>query len=345
MQEEPYIDPYTEGHPHERPPYERRALYTVIALVVAFVVFGSLISWFFFAPADYDGAEEERPADYAEAPGNPYDEGSGRSGVYNFFYEMFGGIEDGLDESPHNLNNIEQIDDFNIDTDEVMPSKRGEVSAPLSVKNFSKKQAKALQELQHEQSAQAKSSEEYRHSFSVIEGSSVFSSEGQKSGTLYDILINKETGAARAIVVNDEDAAYARDLKAIGFNEVVQQDSDGDVALSMTDSQFKDGQPFEYTADDKGNYISLRLLHSGQLLDYEGKVAGEIDAVIYENAEVQNIYFTLRPTLAQYGPSKLFIPFDEANIVRNQDGYDIQLTKEQTERLARTLFSGAKSAQ
>ena len=261
-------------------------------------------------------------------PGNRYEEGSGRGAVYDFFYKMFGGIDDGLEDSSHNLKRVDHIDDLNINNDEIDYGP----SPELAVEKYAERQAARVAVSQ---------GDEYRHSVLDVVGSEVFSRRGEMAGNIHDILVHKETGKARAIVVNEDDSRYERDLTALSFKRVQRQQDDGDVLVTVTEEKIEDAPDFTYSSLEDTNYISLRHLRDGQLLDYEGKVAGQIDAVIYQNAEAQNIFFTLRPVLAQHGISKFQMSFEDINIIESPDGLDIKLTKEQTEKLAETMFENS----
>ncbi len=85
--------------------------------------------------------------------------------------------------------------------------------------------------------------------------------------------------------------------------------------------------------------VSLRHLRDGQVLDYQGKVAGEVEAIIYQNAEAQDIYFKLKPRLVGESQAKLYgLPLEAFDLTTNRDGYDIKLSKEQTASLAEVLY-------
>jgi sporulation protein YlmC with PRC-barrel domain len=176
------------------------------------------------------------------------------------------------------------------------------------------------------------------HSLRDVVTSEVFDRKGTKTGRVHDIVIDKRTGEASAIIVNETGISYQKKLKEVSFKEVVKQAPEGEVTLSATTDELSEENEFIYTELDP-NTISLRLLRSAQILDDQGKVAGEVDAVIYENAEAQAIYFTVIPTLAKAKETKPFrLPYEAVNIVKNADGYDVQLNKEQTEAVAKTLF-------
>jgi len=330
---DPRIDPNNAnvvGASELRQPYTRRAMNAILGFAFALVVFGAIVGWFFFSPSNDNedtapsNQQTQQLAVNSQMPGNDYSEGSGRSAVYNFFYKMFGGIEDGLEDSPHNLKNVEHVQNAGLG-----PLQTKGDSPTITLDRIAERRAAYIN---------AQNQDEYRHSVRDVVGSEVYGVNGEKAGSIFDILVNKETGQARAIIVNDDDARYERDLTAIGFKNVIKQQSDGDVSVTMAEEKVEDKPDYNYSSIEDTNYVSLRNLYDGQLIDFEGNVTGQIDAVIYENAEAQNVYFTLRATLAQALGARTFaLPFDEVNIIESADGYDIKLTKEQTLALAQHL--------
>lgn len=193
--------------------------------------------------------------------------------------------------------------------------------------------------LEEQAQAIANSEPQYENSVREIINSKVLTPNGEKVGKVHDILINKETGEAKAIIINDKDNGYySNELKKLSFNKVINQSSDGQVLTSLTDDQFDDKSPFQYkTQNDQ--YISLRNLKDAQILDDKGNVAGKMIAVIHQNAETQGLYFSLSPTLAPDKEDRRFgLPFEAVNLIKNNDGYDIKLTKKQTENIAKHLF-------
>ncbi len=332
----------------EKNSFPRITLRKSLWLGFAAILIGSFLAWFFFKPSPEGPPRKTQVTKAPQLPGNPYEEGTGRSGVYDFFYKVFGGIEDGLDDNPHNLSNVERLDDQNIDPDTLVKDPGTSTSPPVGVQgNKGIDAALALKEkLRHYETengvpgaaGKTQKAAEYRHSLYDVFGSRVFDRNGNGAGSVYDILVNKKTGKARAIIIREDESRYARDLSAVDFRNVWKQEEGGEAMVKLTEEQIEQDPEFNYADLNKDDYISLRHLQGGQLLDMDGKVAGDIDAVIYQNAEAQNIYFTLRPVLAQYGISKFQIPFDKVKIVESPDGADIQLSKKQTEELARLLF-------
>jgi len=263
-------------------PYARRSISAIIGIVVALFAVGAFVGWFFFSPIT-DEQEIVRTNNYeanvaVQMPGNSYEQGTGRSAVYNFFYKMFGGIEDGLEDNPHNLENVEHINQLNINTDTLFSDN---VSPHLALNRYYDRFENI--------------DDGYRHSIYDVVGSDVIGRKGEKAGEVHDILINKETGEARAVIVDQNaDTYYDRDLARLNFKNIYTQQPDGDVRATITEDTLEDKKEFIYmNMDDR--FISLRHLRSGQILDFEGNVAGEVDAIIYRNAEAQRIFFALKP--------------------------------------------------
>lgn len=179
----------------------------------------------------------------------------------------------------------------------------------------------------------------YRFSVQDILGSEVLGREGEIAGSVHDILVNRETGAAKAIIVNDEGAYYDRDLNVLTFEYVLKQEADGDTLVTVTEDVLDLAPEFYYEVIKDDIHVSLRHLRDGQILDHNGNVAGHIDAVIYRNAEAQRVFFTLKPSMVPANRSANYaLPFEGVHIFENPDGYDIRLSETQTEALAHMLY-------
>lgn len=185
----------------------------------------------------------------------------------------------------------------------------------------------------------ANMSQGQRYSVASVIGQKVQDSDRMDVGTIDDIIISKETGDAQAIVVNSEGQGYANSLKELRFDDVRKQTPSGAVYLNVTNDEFTSNPEFSYEEQPE-QYISLRDLHDGQVLDVDGNVAGEVRTVLYSNAEAQKIYFELKPSLSPtQQPMEFGIPFESVDVIKNEDGYDIKLSKAQTEALAERLFA------
>lgn len=313
--------------------YAWRTVSTVFVFVFALLVVGAFVGWYFYAPEIEErnaiAVDSEQVVDEPElpqAPGNEYAESTGRSRVYNFFYRMFGGIEDGLEENPHNLQNIEHIDQLNIDVDDHFS---GGAEGILAVNQYFYRLEQRAENVD----------DNYRHSAFDVVGSKVVGIKGDKAGEVHDILIEKETGKALSVIIDEDGQAYERDLALLRFKRVDVQQPDGDIRMTITEDTLEDKSAFNYGKIDAAKFISLRALRNGQIIDVDGNIVGQIDAVIYQNAEAQQVYFELRPAIAAQTSEDIYgLPYNAINVVKSADGYDIKLSKKQTEALATTVF-------
>lgn len=179
----------------------------------------------------------------------------------------------------------------------------------------------------------------YQNSFYNVMDSAVDDVNGEKIGELSDIVINKDTGDATAIIMDREDSLYQSDLDAISFEEIRYKDDNGDFVTTVTEKDITNRQDFDYTMLGD-QHVSLKNLESGQVFDDKGKYVGEIDALIYRDAEVNNIYFSLKPSLTPRNREMTIkYPFDDLNIIESPDGYDVHLSTEETRQLAELLLA------
>lgn len=178
-----------------------------------------------------------------------------------------------------------------------------------------------------------------KYSLDRIMSGEVTDAEGRRAGKVHDILIHKETGKATAIIVRKDGSYYDRDLSVLTFGHVKKQAEDGDVEMTVTKDSIEEQNAFTYNDLNQDAYISLKDLKDGQILDYEGNVVGSINTILYQNAEATKIYFTLAANMQQPARPKTFaLSYDNIEIVRNPDGFDIQLSKDQTEALAEDIY-------
>lgn len=175
------------------------------------------------------------------------------------------------------------------------------------------------------------------HSLNDILDSEVIGQDGIKAGNVHDILVNRSTGMAQAIIMREDESLYGQDLAAFQFNRVQKQQENGNVYLTVPGDTAQGA--FTYANIKNTDYISLRTLIDGQLLDYEGSVVGRIRDITYENAAAQLVYFQLAEHMVPAGKADLFsFPFNRLTVINSPDGYDIQMTRAQTQVLADYLY-------
>lgn len=312
---DPHNAPVLESDHHA--PFARRSVNAVFGIVLAIGLVGGFLFWyygFFSGEKIIRGPETnipEKKVVYIDKPENPYPEGTHKNTVYGFFYSLMGGAAHGVEDSPLNLPG---------DPDE--------------------RTIEALNTLEEHAHRLANIDDNYSQSIRDVVGSEVVGRKGDKAGNIHDIVVHKETGEAQAIIVDEAGNSYNRELAALSYDRVLKQDKDGNVLMTVTDNKFEKNREFAYSKMDDTKYVSLRHLRDGQLLDDQGEVAGQVNAIIYQNAEAQKIYFTIKPSLT---PTKKLLefglPFEDVKIIQNPDGYDVQMTKEQTESLAEALYN------
>lgn len=170
---------------------------------------------------------------------------------------------------------------------------------------------------------------------------SIKGEDGQAVGWIHDILVDPETGSAAKIIytrpeVEDETNP---DLASVDYRHVLVQEQDGDIQLSIDETLLKDDYKFQYTPDIFKQYISLKYLRHGNVIDSFDETVGRIMAVIYRDNKIENIFVALSENLAS-GQDRLFnVPFEASQIVQDQDGFDLHLTARQTESIADQLYA------
>lgn len=175
------------------------------------------------------------------------------------------------------------------------------------------------------------------HALADVLDRDVIGQDGVKAGNVHDILVRRGSGVAQAIIMREDESLYGQDLAALRFNSIQKQQEDGEVYLTVP-ADAAQGR-FSYANIKNSDYISLRTLIDGQLLDYEGSVVGRIRDITYENAAAQQVYIQLDDHMVPTGKVGLFnVPFAELDIVDGRDGYDIKLTRAQTQSLAAYLY-------
>ena len=75
------------------------------------------------------------------------------------------------------------------------------------------------------------------------------------------------------------------------------------------------------------------------VVDDQGIKAGEVISADYQGDEIQEINFTVLPSLHQREEQVTFsLPYDSARFFETENGYEIRLTTEQTKELAQALY-------
>ena len=142
-----------------------------------------------------------------------------------------------------------------------------------------------------------------------------------------------------AILVDTNNRYYGSPLRALSYEEVLSQNKEGDIKTITSKDNLESRAAFDYQNLNDGQYVSLKLLQDGQILDFENRVVGSVEAIEYKDAKAQNVYIRLDPNYVPKGKEDVYrIPFNDLASVKGKAGYNMKLSETQTRDLAEYLF-------
>lgn len=177
----------------------------------------------------------------------------------------------------------------------------------------------------------------YSHSIFDIIGLQVKTSEGQKLGTIEDILVHRWSRQAEALILKDRGGFVLKNLGLFHLHENMKKAVNKKDVITL-DGDLKNLADHSRKAEEE-DWISLNRLRNGDIIDFEGHFVGKVKAVVYGNDEVQGLYFDLCSTLKQLEDKPLYIPFNVLQFIEHAGKLNVMLTKEQTYSLARCLLT------
>lgn len=90
---------------------------------------------------------------------------------------------------------------------------------------------------------------------------------------------------------------------------------------------------------------ALQEMFDGRIVDFEGKPAGDVNAIIRNNNGERSFIFTLDQSLTPADkPREFVVAYDEVEIIQDERGSFVKLSKEQTEAIAKALFDEKSDA-
>lgn len=179
-------------------------------------------------------------------------------------------------------------------------------------------------------------------SFFKLSYQSLIAENGETVGQINDILVNPVSGDAAVIIYSlsgEEDMANPV-LYRVGYEDVAVRETGGDFRVNVEESRLLNRPQFEYNPQVLGQFISLKYLRQAELIDSYGEVVGEMREVTFRNNRADQVIFRLDSSLAPTQPRRFSMPFGNAHIVWERDGYNLQLTEQQTAALAAQLYVG-----
>lgn len=317
--------------------YGRRTFNWIVGPIIAILLVGAFVIWYFFPIANTDAPSNDQST--SELPMEAEQSGDmGQSAMHSFFYEIFSGIDKGLEDNSMN----KSLDYHNARLNNSEPSSNAQ--QVIAIRERLKEQARSFSIQGEEKDGSSVFNKANHPEYPIIDliGSDVYSSQKALIGKLHDILIDKDSGLARSIIIeNDGKAQRHFDASKISYQNIFGIESDGDIILKISENRVEDKPNYTYEQIDRENIVSLRLLKNAEIYDYTGAQAGQVEALFYDDASLEKIYFTLKSKFydassKNKAPIKIF--FSDIKLKVNDGMMSIQLSKEQTETLADFLF-------
>ncbi len=169
-------------------------------------------------------------------------------------------------------------------------------------------------------------------------GQPVLNSKGEKIATVKDIILDADGNATTVVLADGGFMGIGTKLAAFDYNLVSQRQKDGDVIMPISEETLDKVAPFSYEPKDAekdakvriipANGVSVAKLLDGQILNAKKENVAEIDNISFSNGEASQIIIGFDKTLG-LGGEKAAMSFNSANVVREKNELDVQLTASQ----------------
>lgn len=253
--------------------------------------------------------------------------------VHEFFSQIFGGINEGLQEGAEN--SAARVADVDMG---LAGEGTADDSIPAIGDPFEDDTGTETQPLP--EAAMPLQERNYQDEIQALFGVPITGEDGKELGVLYDILAQPGTGEARGLLL---EADGGERIVMLPW-ELVRIDGPDDVlTLAMSAGQFGDQPPIadELQVPREVEDISLRTLRESAVIDTDGNPVGSVEAITFSDGAVQSVFFVVtgpsEPPLIQ----RFSLSMPEITLIREADGYLIQLSNEQTRYVAELLVPGA----
>lgn len=195
---------------------------------------------------------------------------------------------------------------------------------------------------------------DYRRTASALFDQPLYNTRNEEIGVVEDVLVDKNDGSAKMVVFSPKGSQELYWEKVDQLALFTPPAGDAATGVDATDAQAvkakaapKTYNNFKYDLPDMSNYLSLRRLNEGQVMDMDGKFVGNIDAVMYQKGDARHLIFMLNSGARGTASSiPFYLPFDKAVFRDNPESgaIDIALNEEQTRAVAETFFEKADAA-
>lgn len=153
---------------------------------------------------------------------------------------------------------------------------------------------------------------------------------------LFDIMVDRRTGAARSVVLSHADFYHAVDPAKIALTDATL----GSPATASVQADNRPPRVFAYGAADQVEQVSLRGLENAPILDDQHKKAGSIDTIVYRDQAAKALIFTVPGTTPGSG-TMFTLPYGAVMIGTGKDGAQFaQMNRDQTAAVAGAMARG-----
>ena len=174
-------------------------------------------------------------------------------------------------------------------------------------------------------------------------GKPVYNQKNERVATVEDVILDSEGHANMVVVKDGSFMGLGGKLAAFDYDSVIDRKKDGDLVMPITQKTIDNVAEFSYTASDKASdkatmrilpdsAFSLKKLMKGSLLDTSGKKIAAIDNISLRDGRANLIVASYNRFLGM-GGDKVALDFNPAQLTRDKDDVNLQLTADEASKL------------
>ena len=128
-------------------------------------------------------------------------------------------------------------------------------------------------------------------------------------------------------------------LYRIGAGDIIQSEQDGDMRVNAQALLQSQQTVFTYDQAVLAQYISLKYLRQGFVVDGFNETVGRVHALIYQNNQLQTVHIALDDAMALPADRLHEYPADTVGFLRGDGHFNVVLSVEQTQNLAMAIHT------
>ncbi|HTK84680.1 MAG TPA: PRC-barrel domain-containing protein [Patescibacteria group bacterium] len=168
-------------------------------------------------------------------------------------------------------------------------------------------------------------------------GAPVVNPDGEKVGTLKDIIINRDGDAILAVVSDGGLLGIGAKVAAFDYDKVMSQKPDGSVVMTLSKEMIDHAADFSYDPKDRAKAkvipagsISANELLEGNLLDAQGQKAASIENIYFRDDDATQVVVGFNKTLGMGGDIAAVDYNDLQVIKKKHNDVDLKMSAAQT---------------